>query len=132
MSRIEEILLKDYEEAKKRTSEVSVNTDEYEIELRNLDNIRNEIIAYKKVEKETDMKYEQIIRDSELRESQIELENRRENKRIWVNAALGVGSFLLSVYGLNKTFKFDKESTPTSTLGVPILREFVPKFFKRQ
>ena len=132
MSKIKEILLKDSNEVNELIKETPVNAEEYTHLLNLKDDIRNELIKLEQIEKDADMKYEQIVQDTNVRRSQIESENKREKHRnIITIVTFGVGT-IVSVVGMYKTFKFDKDSTVTSTLGKDILRGFVPRLFKRQ
>lgn len=88
--------------------------------LEERDKIRNEILKYEQSKNEVDVKREEII-----------AENRREENR---NRALYITSgltFALSLFAIYRTFKFDEESTMTSTLGRSIMNVFVPKFGKK-
>ena len=120
MSKIEEALWQNYKDAKERVDGLNVGSNEYEVAVKELDNIRNELI-----------KLEQINQDSDMKLSQIKAEDKREKTRNLIT----IGTFAIttgvSLYGLWKTFDFDGERTVTSTLGRGILNDVWKKIFKK-
>lgn len=122
MTKIENALWKDYDKANELISVIDGNDERYKLLLEERDKIRNELIKLEQVDVETKIKKEQI-----------EAENKREKIRNGVSIGTFVVSTCVSLYAINKTFRFDQEATVTSTLGRGILNGVVPKIniFKR-
>ena len=120
MNKIEEALWDDYKDVSNRIESIGVDSNEYEEALKERDNIRNELIKLEQIKKETGVKV-----------SQIQSENKREKIRNGITIATFMVSTIVSVCAINKTFKFDQVATVTSTLGRGILNGVVPKLFKR-
>jgi len=131
MSKIRDALWQDYKGSEELISESSMNTDEFKLALEERDRIRKELIELEKIEQEINVKYEQIDSDKDIKLSQIKSENKRDRIRNWITIGTFLGSTLGWIWLSNKTFKFDEESTVTSTLGKPILNGALSKFFKR-
>lgn len=120
MSNLREALWKDYNENSIIIDELSIGTAEYKTFLDERDKIRNELI-----------KNEQIMADKEVKLKQIESDNFNEKKKNIINIGTFAISTIISLYAINKTFKFDQDATITSTLGRNILNGFIPKIFKK-
>lgn len=116
MNKIKEALWNDYEEKKEVLESLNVGSEEYRVVASELDNIRKELIDIDKT-----------VAENEIKVTQIAEESKKEKTRNKITIGTFVGSSLLSVYGLVKTFKFDEFKTVTSTLGRNILNAFVPK-----
>lgn len=77
------------------------------------------------------LKLEISRNESKVKEKEITAENGRElirNRISIITFAISTG---LSLYAISRTFKFDQESTVTSTLGRGILNNVIPRMFKR-
>ena len=121
MNNIKEALWQDYKDANNLIGDLAIeNKEQYEVAIKERDNIRNELI-----------KLEQIEKDTIVKVSQIQSENKREKIRNGITIGTFVVSTVVSVCAINKTFKFDQVATVTSTLGRNILNGVVPKIFKR-
>lgn len=120
MNNIKEALWQDYKDANNLIGDLVVGNEDYDVAIKERDNIRNELI-----------KLEQIEQDTKVKVSQIESENKREKIRNGITIGTFVVSTVVSVCAINKTFKFDQVATVTSTLGRNILNGVVPKIFKR-
>lgn len=120
MNKIKEALWGDYERVTKELETMEIGSDGYKETLEERDKLRNELI-----------KLEQIKRETEVKMSQIEAENKREKIRNGITIGTFVVSTSVSIYAISKTFKFDQVATVTSTLGRNILNGVVPKVFKR-
>ena len=121
MKEIKDALWKDYKKISDRIENVKANeTESYKIALEERDKIRNELI-----------KLEQIQQERNTSDSKIESETKRDNIRNIITISTFVISTALSAYAIGKTFKFDQDSTVTSTLGRNILNGVVPKLTKR-
>ena len=121
MNKIEEALWQDYKKVSSRIEGIGeVDSNEYKEAVQERDNIRNELLKLEQIKKETNVKV-----------SQINSENKREKIRNVITIGTFAVSTIVSVCTINKTFKFDQVSTVTSTLGRGILNGVVPKLFKR-
>jgi hypothetical protein len=120
-NKLEEALWKDYNDLDdliKIVSEDDVNRKNALLEER--DKIRQELI-----------KLEINKNDCSIKKEEITAEDQRELIRNRIAIATFVISTGLSLYAIIRTFRFDQESTVTSTLGRSILNGVIPKMFKR-
>lgn len=120
MNKIKETLWADYKKVSEKLGVITANDERYELLLEERDKIRNELI-----------KFEQATMDTNLKQCQIEAENKREKIRNQITIGTFTVSTLVSVWAIAKTFKFDEAGTVTSTLGRNILNGVIPKMFKR-
>lgn len=118
--KIKETLWSDYNKVSDLINVSNSDTDDYKMLLEERDKIRNELI-----------KLEQAEMDNEVKRGQIEAEDKREKVRNRITIGTFVVSTGLSLYAIIKTFRFDQDSTVTSTLGRSILNSIVPKGFKK-
>lgn len=120
MNKIKEALWKDYKESGDLINKLDAGSDAYKAALEERDKLRNELI-----------KLEQIEQEKEMKQTQIESEDKREK----IRNGISIGTFAIttgvSIYAIAKTFKFDQVATVTSTLGRNILNGVVPKMLKR-
>lgn len=120
MEKTKETLWADYSKVSEQIKQLEVTDANYELLLEERDKIRNELI-----------KLEQANLDVELKKLQLEAENKREK----VRNGITIGTFAIttgvSVWTVLKTFRFDQESTITSTLGRTSISNVVSKMFKR-
>lgn len=121
MNKIEEALWQDYSNVSSRIESMEVDSNEYKEAVQERDNLRNELIKLEQIKKETNVKV-----------SQIQSENKKEKIRNGIAIATFVVSTVVSVCTINKTFKFDQSGTVTSTLGRSILNGVVPKLFSNK
>ena len=120
MSKIEETLWSNYDDVSDQLESLEINSKEYLILLEERDKIRSELINIDQFSQETDIKI-----------SQIECDNMRDRIRNGITIGTFIISTGLSLYAINKTFKFDQVATITSTLGRNILNGVIPKMGKR-
>lgn len=120
MNKIEETLWTDYRKVSEQIEHLNKDDKIYELLFEERDKIRNELI-----------KLEQTSIESGLKTGQIEAEDKREKIRNMITIGTFAVSTSISVFAIVKTFRFDQESTVTSTLGRNILNGVVPKMFKR-
>lgn len=120
MNEIKETLWSDYKKVSELITVLEPKDENYELLLEERDKIRNELL-----------KLEQANMETEVKKGQIEAENKREKTRNGITIGTFTVSTALSLYAIVKTFKFDQDSTVTSTLGRNILNGVVPKIFKR-
>lgn len=116
-----EALWKDYNDLGDILKVIDNGDDRRNGILEERDKIRNEILKYEQSKNEIEIKREEII-----------AENRREKNRNRVTYATSIATFALSLYAIWRTFKFDEDSTMTSTLGRGIMNVFIPKLGKKQ
>lgn len=116
-----EALWKDYNDLGDILKVIDNGDDRKNGILEERDKIRNEILKYEQSKNEIEIKREEII-----------AENRREKNRNRVTYATSIATFTLSLYAIWRTFKFDEDSTMTSTLGRGIMNVFIPKLGKKQ
>jgi hypothetical protein len=120
MSKIKDALWHDYKNASDRIESLSIEEKGYQAAVEERDKIRNEII-----------KVEQLEQDELMNLSKIEAENKRDKIRNIISVSTFAVSTGVSVFAIVKTFKFDQNSTVTSTLGRNILSGVVPKMFRK-
>lgn len=120
MEKLKETLWSDYDDNSVMIKGFTPGSTEYKTLMEERDKIRNELL-----------KVEQIEEDREVRKQQIESDNKNELNR----NRIAIGTFaittVVSIYTVVKTFKFDQESTITSTLGRNMLNNVTSKIFKR-
>lgn len=120
MSKTYEALWKNYSDVNEKISVLDTKDERYESLLDERDKLRNELIKLEQVKMETDLK-----------RSQIEAENKREKTRNIITLGTFAVTTGVSIWTVLKTFKFDQESTITSTLGRNSITNVVSKMFKR-
>jgi len=117
---IEEALWRDYNDLGNIITVIGNDNEQKGDILNERDRIRNELI-----------KLEQSKNEFRMKREEIEAENKRENIRNNITIGTFAISTLISLYAIAKTFRFDQESTITSTLGRNILNSVIPKLFKK-
>lgn len=117
-----QLLMNDYTEVKELYSDLKNLGTEPQVLVdiqKQKDNIRKELIEYEIAEKDSAIKWKSI---------------KDEEKRDKVRNYITIGTFIIStgvtIWAVLKTFRFDTESTVTSTLGRGILGNIIPKFKK--
>lgn len=121
MDEIKEALCKNYAEVEDLINELEVGTEEYNAANAERDKIRNEWI-----------KIEEIKKEYEFKEAQLQSENKKETIRNAIEVAKSVAEISVSVVLALWTFEFDKTGTITSTIGKGILNVFTPpKIFRK-
>lgn len=120
MRKIKEALWGDYEKIDDLIESLEIGSNEYQAASEERDKLRNELI-----------KLEQIVLENDVKITQIQSEDRRENIRNMITIGTFVVTTGVSVFAIAKTFKFDQVATVTSTLGRNILNGVVPKMLKR-
>ena len=117
---IEKALWKDYNELGDLINVMSNDDERKRGLLEERDKIRNELL-----------KLEQNKNDIMIKREEINAEDEREKIRNRITIATFGISTAISLYAIAKTFKFDQDSTVTSTLGRNILNGVIPKLFKK-
>jgi hypothetical protein len=129
-NKIEEALWNDYNDAKSKLDGLSLDDKKAEVLIKERDNIRNELIEYDKSVKELELKKQLSENDVKLKSKQLTTEQKNELMR----NGIAIGTFLISttvsIFTIVKTFRFDEESSVTSTMGRGVLNGVVPKLFK--
>lgn len=118
-------VLSEIEEVKK----IEVGTEKHEKGVNSVTKLMDRAIEMEKLGLEK--------RKIELEEDKLEQEQMRleaEQKDRGRKDAITIGTFVVttatSLLVVYETFRFDRENTPTSTLGRTILTKFIPKMFK--
>ena len=129
-NKIEEALWNDYNDAKSKLDGLSLDDKKAEVLIKERDNIRNELIEYDKSVKELELKKQLSENDVKLKSKQLTTEQKNKLMR----NGIAIGTFLISttvsIFTIVKTFRFDEESSVTSTMGRGVLNGVVPKLFK--
>lgn len=116
---LEKALWKDYEFLSEKIEELADKEISMGL-LEEKDKIRQELL-----------KLEISINECKIKEKEI---NTNSSNNI-ISNRIAIGTFaistIVSLYTIAKTFKFDQESTVTSTLGRNILNGFIPKMLKK-
>ena len=120
MDEIKKTLWSDYKKVSEKIDGLDITSEKYESLLEERDKIRNELL-----------KLEQANMEVNIKNNQIEAENKREKVRNSITIGTFAVSTGVSLYAILRTFKFDEGATVTSTLGRNILNGVVPKMFKR-
>ncbi len=120
-NKLETALWKDYNDLGDLLKVISDGEDgKKNILLEERDKIRQELL-----------KLEISRNECAVKEKETTAEDGREVIRNRITIITFAISTTLSLYAIAKTFRFDQESTVTSTLGRSILNGVVPKMFKR-
>lgn len=129
-NKIEEALWSDYNDAKSKLEGLSADDKKAEVLFKERDNIRNELIEYDKSVKELELKKQLSENDDKFKSKQLTTDQKNE----LIRNGIAVGTFLISttvsIFTIVKTFRFDEESSVTSTMGRGVLNGVVPKLFK--
>lgn len=120
MSKTTETLWKNYEEVNEKINSLDIKDEGYELLLEERDKLRNELI-----------KLDQVKTETELKKSQIEAEDKREKTRNIITLGTFAVTTGVGIWTVLKTFRFDQESTITSTLGRNSISNVVSKMFKK-
>lgn len=117
---IEEALWKDYNALGDLITVMGNDDEKKRGVLEERDKIRNELL-----------KLEQSRNEMRIKREEINAEDEREKIRNRITITTFGISTAISLYAIIKTFRFDQESTVTSTLGRNILNSVIPKLFKK-
>lgn len=129
-NKIEEALWNDYNDAKSKLDGLSLDDKKAEVLVKERDNIRNELIEYDKSVKELELKKQLSENDVKLKSKQLTTEQKNELMRNGITIGTFLISTTVSIFTIVKTFRFDEESSVTSTMGRGVLNGVVPKLFK--
>ena len=116
----EKALWKDYRDLSDLYKVLDDGDDKRHILLDERDKVREELL-----------KLELSKIENSMKEKEINAEDNREKIRNRITIITFAISTGLSLYAIVRTFRFDQESTVTSTLGRNILNGMLPKMFKR-
>lgn len=116
MNETRELLMNDYGKVNELLTVVQPDSDNHEKLMKERDDIRNELI-----------KMDSITMEANMKKAEIEAEDRREKIRNGITIGTFIGTSLISIWAIVRTFKFDEQGTITSTLGRGILNGFTPK-----
>lgn len=129
-NKIEEALWNDYNDAKSKLDGLPLDDKKAEVLIKERDNIRNELIEYDKSVKELELKKQLSENDVKLKSKQLTTEQKNELMRNGITIGTFLISTTVSIFTIVKTFRFDEESSVTSTMGRGVLNGVVPKLFK--
>lgn len=121
MSKIEDALWNDYNALDDLISVMGNDDERKRGVLEERDKIRNELL-----------KFEQGQNELRMKRDEIKAEDEREKIRNRITIATFGISTAISLYAIIRTFKFDQDSTVTSTLGRNILNGVIPKLFNKR
>lgn len=119
-NKLEKALWKDYDDLGSMISCLEDGDEKKRGLLEERDKLRQELL-----------KLEISKNENNIKEKEINAEDKRELIRNRITIATFGVSTALSLYAIVRTFRFDQESTITSTLGRNILSGVLPKMFKR-
>lgn len=131
MKELKDALWADYNSNGSQLESCSTENTLYKLLLEDRDKIRNDLIKLEELQIESDLKKYQTQTENETKSIQLKAESKREMLRNLVNIGIFVVSTSVSLFALNKTFKFDEDATVTSSMGKNIINGFVPKMFRR-
>ena len=117
---IEEALWKDYNALGDLITVMGNDDEKKRGVLEERDKIRNELL-----------KLEQSRNEMRIKREEINAEDEREKIRNRITIVTFGISTAISLYAIVRTFRFDQDSTVTSTLGRNILNSVIPKLFKK-
>lgn len=120
MDRIEECLWNDYTNISDIINVIPADDKRKDTLMEMKEQIMRELIKFK-----------QSMKELEIREKELYSENKRDKTHNIISVTTFSVSVFLSLYTVNKTFRFDQDATITSTLGRNILNNMIPKLFKR-
>lgn len=116
MKETRELLMKDYNDIGEKINVAEPGGPIMEGLYKERDSIRNELI-----------KLDSVQMDAKYKKAEIEAENKRDKIRNRITIGTFAVSTIISIWAVVKTFRFDQESTVTSTLGRSILNNILPK-----
>lgn len=121
-------LMEEIEQLRSDLAGMEVGSKEYNATADRLDKLMSKVIDMEKFNSEQEMKAQEINLDAELKREQME----DEKKSKWVSLglqALGIGlPLVVTIWGTNKTIKFEQEGTITTFAG----RNFFNNLFKKK
>ena len=117
---LEEALWKDYKDLSGIINCLEKDDEKNKGLLEERDKLRQELL-----------KLEISRNECKIKEKEINAGDNRELIGNRITIATFAISTAVSLYAIARTFKFDQESTVTSTLGRNILNGFIPKMFKK-
>lgn len=123
-----ETLMEEIEQLRSDLTKMDVGSKEYIAAGNRLDSLMNKVIEMDKFNSEQEMRAQELNMDAELKREQMN----DEKKSRWVSLglqALGIGlPLLVTIWGTNKTIKFEQEGTVTTFAG----KNFFNNLFRKK
>lgn len=127
MKEVKKKLVEEFCEDADGLRDLELGSEQYRSSVDGITKIADRLIRIEEVEIDREMRARQLEADNAIKSRQL----RDERKDRVIKNSIGIGTFIvttaLSVWGINKTFKFDATDTVTSTLGRKILNDLIPR-----
>ena len=121
-------LMEEIEQLRSDLKGMDASSKEYTVKANQLDSLMSKVIEMEKFNSEQDMRAQELNMDAELKREQMN----DEKKSRWVGLglqALGIGlPLLVTIWGTNKTIKFEQEGTVTTFAG----KNFFNNLFRKK
>lgn len=121
-------LMEEIEQTRSDLVDLEVGSTEYTATADRLDKLLAKVIEMEKFNSEQDMKAQALNMDAELKREQMN----EDKKSRWIGfglQALGIGlPLVVTIWGTNKTIKFEQEGTITTFAG----RNFFNNLFRKK
>lgn len=117
MSSISTLLEVEIADKMEELNSLKLGTDEYKTAVESITKVMDRLIEIDKLEVEATEKEEGRKDDTRIKEAQL----KEDKKHRWIDKAINVGTFVgmtvLTVWGTNKTLKFEETGTVTTIAG---------------
>lgn len=117
MSSISTLLEVEIADKMEELNSLKLGTDEYKTAVESITKVMDRLIEIDKFEVEATEKEEGRKDDTRIKEAQL----KDDKKHRWIDKAINVGTFVgmtvLTVWGTNKTLKFEETGTVTTIAG---------------
>lgn len=110
-------------------SKLAIGTEEHDKALKSATVMMDRAIKIEEINLEK-RKIENEERKLDVEEAKLEADRKDRLRKDVITVGTTVASVATGLLVVMETFRFDRENTPTSTLGKMILSKWVPKLFK--
>lgn len=121
-------LMEEIERLRSDLAKMDVGSKEYIAAGNRLDSLMSKVIDVEKFDSEQDMRAQELNMDAELKREQMN----EDKKSKWIGyglQALGIGlPLVVTIWGTNKTIKFEQEGTVTTFAG----KNFFNNLFRKK
>lgn len=121
-------LMEEIEQLRSDLAGMDASSKEYAAKASRLDSLMSKVIDMEKFNSEQDMKAQALNMDAELKREQMN----EDKKSKWIGyglQALGIGlPLVVTIWGTNKTIKFEQEGTVTTFAG----KNFFNNLFRKK
>lgn len=121
-------LMEEIEQLRSDLAGMEVGSKEYNATADRMDKLMNKVIEMEKFNSEQDMRAQELNMDAELKREQMN----EDKKSRWIGyglQALGIGlPLVVTIWGTNKTIKFEQEGTVTTFAG----KNFFNNLFRKK